>query len=281
MSNLNSPVWLITGANRGLGLEIAQAGLALGYCVVATARNVASLHQALGPNSRHLLSLPLDVTQPASIEVAVNRAMETFSRIDVLINNAGYGQMGAFEEVTAAAVERQFSTNVFGLMSVTRAVLPIMRRNRKGHIFNISSAAGLKGGNRYSIYAASKFAVTGFSESLAEELRMFGINVTVIEPGYFRTDFLDSSSIAHGTNAIEDYQVKSGKFQNNIASANHQQSGDPKKLAQAVMALAAAPHPPVHFLAGQDAMAWLLSKNQCMNEEIDHWRDLSVHTDFT
>jgi NAD(P)-dependent dehydrogenase (short-subunit alcohol dehydrogenase family) len=280
MSNINSPVWFITGANRGLGLEIAKAGLALGYRVVATARNTQSINQELGPDSDHLLSLSLDVTNASSIEAAVNHAKETFLRIDVLVNNAGYGQMGAFEEVTPEAVERQFSTNVFGLMDVTRTILPIMRRNGKGHIFNVSSAAGLKGGNRYSVYAASKFAVTGFSESLAEELRMFGIKVTVIEPGYFRTDFLDSSSIAHGTKAIEDYQAKSEKFRSNIANANQLQSGDPKKLARALMIIEASESPPIHFLAGRDAMDWLISKNQLMNDDISIWHELSVNTDF-
>lgn len=276
-----NPVWLITGANRGLGAAIAQAALAAGHRVVATARQPASLASPPDDARARWLPLALDVTDAAAADRAVAQAVATFGRIDVLVNNAGYGQLGAFEEISPEDIERQFASNVFGLMHVTRALLPVMRRQRGGHVFNISSMAGYRGGNRCSVYAASKFAVQGFSESLSEELREFGIHVTVVEPGYFRTDFLDPSSIAHGSRAIEDYAATSAARRESAQAHNHRQVGDPAKLAAALLRLAAEPAPPRHFPVGADAIEWLEKKNAAVQADIERWRDLSTATAFS
>lgn len=273
-------VWLITGANRGLGAAISKAALAAGHHVVATARNPASLVEALGEGNDRLLPLALDVTDASAAQAAAAQVVATYGRIDVLVNNAGYGQLGAFEEISPADIERQFATNVFGLMHVARAVLPVMRKQRSGRLFNISSMAGYKGGGRFSVYAASKFAVVGFSESLAEELKEFGILVTVVEPGYFRTDFLDSSSVAHGNTVIQDYAVSSAAKRERSDAYNHQQLGDPAKLGAALVKLAAEATPPLHFPVGADAIQWVESKNAAVQADVDQWRQLSAGTAF-
>jgi len=275
-----SQVWLITGASRGLGAAIAQAALAAGHRVVATARDAAHIHATLGQDGERLRALALDVTDAAAVDQAVAQAHAAFGRLDVLVNNAGYGQMGAFEEIEPAAIERQFATNVFGLMNVTRAVLPFMRQQRSGHIFNIASVAGYKGGPRFSVYAASKFAVAGFSESLAAELREFDIRVTAVEPGYFRTDFLDASSLVHGTRSIADYAESSERFREQLAPYNHQQAGDPARLGAALISLAAAATPPRHFPVGADAIEWIESKHAAVTKDVESWRELSVATAF-
>ena len=278
---MNQQVWLVTGAGRGLGAAIAGAALAAGHQVVATARNPADITRALGEDKANLLALALDVTDASAIAATVATTLATFGRLDVLVNNAGYGQLGAFEEVDSEAVERQFATNVFGLMQVTRAVLPAMRQQRFGHIFNIASVAGIKGGNRFSVYAASKFAVVGFSESLAAELRDFNIRVTAVEPGYFRTDFLDASSLRQGTRRVEDYAAASEVFWEQLAHYNHQQEGDPTKLGEALVKLAAEEKPPRHFPVGADAIEWVESKHAALTADVERWRELSVATAFS
>lgn len=275
-----SQVWLITGANRGLGAAIAKAALAAGHRVIAAARNPASIVTPLGEANDRLLPLALDVTDASAAQAVAAQAVATYGRIDVLVNNAGYGQLGAFEEISPPDIERQFATNVFGLMHVTRAVLPVMRQQRSGRVFNISSMAGYKGGGRFSVYAASKFAVVGFSESLAEELKEFCIHVTVVEPGYFRTDFLDSSSVAYGSTVIPDYASTSTTKRVRSNSFNHQQSGDPAKLGAALVRLASEATPPLHFPVGADAIHWFESKNAAVQADIDQWRQLSAGTAF-
>jgi NAD(P)-dependent dehydrogenase (short-subunit alcohol dehydrogenase family) len=275
-----SQVWLITGANRGLGAAIARAALRAGHRVVAAARNPQSIVTALGEANHRLLPLALDVTDAAATQAAAAQAVATYGRIDVLVNNAGYGQLGAFEELSPPDIERQFATNVFGLMHVTRAVLPVMRQQRSGRVFNISSMAGYKGGSRYSIYAASKFAVVGFSESLAEEVKEFGIHVTVVEPGYFRTDFLDRSSVAHGSQVIPDYASASAAKRERSDAYNHQQPGDPARLGAALVKLATEAAPPLHFPVGADAIQWVESKNAAVQADVEQWRQLSIGTAF-
>lgn len=188
-----------TGAGRGIGAQIAKAALAVGDRVVATGRNAAHMQQMYGGYGDKALGLALDATREQDAIAAVEVAQSRFGGIDVLVNNAGYGQLGLFEEITGEDVERQFQTNVFGMMHVTRAVLPVMRRQRRGHVLNLSSIGGLAGFDGASIYCASKFAVEGFSESLAPEVASFGIRVTIVEPGFFRTDFLDKKSIQYGS----------------------------------------------------------------------------------
>ncbi len=279
MSETNK-VWLITGASRGLGAAIARAALEAGHSVVAAARNPDTLAEALGGPNERLLPVALDVTHPEDAQAAVSAAMARFGRIDVLVNNAGYGQLGAFEEVSAEDITRQFETNVFGLMHVTRAVLPVLRSQRSGHIFNLSSIGGKRGGDRYSIYAASKFAVEGFSESLSAELAPFGIRVTVVEPGFFRTDFLETSSVRYGSHRVDDYADASAASQAFYEDRSGQQAGDPAKLALALLTLAADPNPPTRFAVGSDAFAVVMQKDADEVAEAERWRALTISTDF-
>ncbi len=206
--------------------------------------------------------------------------MTRFSTIDVLVNNAGYGQLGVFEETTPEQIRAQFETNVFGLMSVTRAVVPIMRRQRRGRIFNISSVAGLRGIFGASAYNASKFAVEGFSQAIAQELSPFGIYVTSISPGFIRTDFLDQSSIKYSEGqSISDYAKPVADFRSFMANRSHQQAGDPVKLAAVIVHLAEVENPPVSFVAGSDAVEAATNAIKIRQEQIDQWRKLSVSTD--
>lgn len=272
--------WFITGATRGLGLETARAALAAGDRVVATGRDVARVGEGLGGAADRVLALPLDVTDDAAVGAAVAAAVERFGGIDVLVNNAGYGQLGAFEETSPEAIGRQFETNVFGVFRVTRAVLPHMRARRAGRIINISSMVGLVGVDGGTVYAASKFAITGWSESLGKELARFGIFVTSVHPGYFRTDFLDGSSMKGADRSLADYAESSAVATRRRASYNHNQAGDPAAFGRAMVALAGAAEPPAMFVAGSDAVALVAGKAEAMQDILAAWRDLSVSTDF-
>jgi NAD(P)-dependent dehydrogenase (short-subunit alcohol dehydrogenase family) len=272
--------WFITGASRGLGAEIAAAAMRAGDRVVATGRNRAAVSDRLGPDSGQLLSIELDVNNEAQAQAAVAAAVARYGTIDVLVNNAGYGQLGLFEETTAQDAEAQFGTNLFGVFSVTRAVLPVMRAARQGRIFNISSLAGVRGVAFGSIYCASKFALEGFSESLAQEIAPFGILVTVIEPGPFRTDFLSAESVRYGAHAIADYDAQRSALHTSFAQRHGRQPGDPVRLAEAVVRLAGEPAPPLHFVAGSIAFDAVGAKLADMRTELEHWRPLSVGTDY-
>ena len=274
-----SKTWFITGASRGLGAAIARAALDAGDRVVVTARRREAVAETFGDDSDTVLSLPLDVTDPAQITAAVEAAVARFGRIDVLVNNAGYGQLGLFEETRPEDARVQFDTNVFGLFDMTRAVLPVMRRQRSGHVFNISSIGGLVGGESGSIYCASKFAVEGFTESVAAEVQPFGIRMTIVEPGFFRTDFLDASSVRHADNPIADYAEASAAIRAFYDARSHNQAGDPAKLGQALVTLANADNPPVRWSAGTDAIAVVEGKTAGLKAELDAWRDLSASTD--
>lgn len=271
--------WFVTGASRGLGAAIVRAALDAGDRVVATARRRETLTEAFGPDSDSLLSVALDVTRPEAVQAAVDAALARFERIDVLVNNAGYGHLSVFEEASAEDGQTQFDTNVFGLMSVTRAVLPAMRAQRSGRIFNVSSVGGLVGGESGTLYCTSKFAVEGFTESLAAEVRRFGIHVTAVEPGFFRTDFLDPSSVRHGSLAIPDYAEAAAALKTFYDGRNHNQAGDPAKLGQALVVLAEAPEPPVRWAAGTDAIGMVQGKIDSLQAELNAWRELSASTD--
>lgn len=272
--------WFITGASRGLGLEIARAALEAGDQVVATGRKPEQVEAGLAGSGERLLALKLDVTDQGSIEAAVDAASTRFGSIDVLVNNAGYGQLGAFEQLSVAAIERQFETNVFGVFAVTRAVLPVMRAQRSGHILTLSSIGGLVGFDGASIYCATKFALEGWSESLSLELAQFGIKTTVIEPGFFRTDFLDASSVSYDDIAISDYADYSAKRKAGLDEINHRQAGDPVKLGKAMVSLVASQDPPVRFAVGSDAYGVVTNRAATNRAEADTWRDLSVSTDI-
>lgn len=276
-----SKVWFITGSGRGIGAEVAKSALQAGHKVVATGRNLEQLRAAYQSVSADQIALiELDVTNETQVEVAVEAAVKQFGRIDVLVNNAGYGLLGNFEEIAPGAIEHQFATNVFGLMRVMRSVLPVMRRQRSGHIFNISSIGGALGFNGASVYCASKFAVEGLSASIEMEVARFGIKVTIVEPGFFRTDFLDAKSVKYGTKVIEDYAT-TGTVKDVYDAYSHQQPGDPAKLGRALVKLANMEKPPKQFLAGSDAIAMVTRSLESRLDEIHAFAGLSNSTDGT
>ncbi|CCE11023.1 Short-chain dehydrogenase/reductase SDR [Bradyrhizobium sp. STM 3843] len=271
-------VWFITGASRGFGALIAQEALAGGDVVVATARDPSTVTKRLGTHER-LLPMRLDVTKEDEVRAAVDQAAKAFGRIDILVNNAGYGLLGAIEEASAAETERLFATNVFGLLGVTRAVLPHMRRQRAGHIINLSSVGGYTGYPGWGVYGATKFAVEGISEALAAEVAPLGIKVTVVEPGFFRTDFLDDTSLSRTAQQIADYGETVGQTRAHAADLNHGQRGDPAKLAKAFITLANADSPPLRLPLGSDTVERIEAKNAHVAAELAAWRTLATSTD--
>jgi NAD(P)-dependent dehydrogenase (short-subunit alcohol dehydrogenase family) len=277
-TSIQSKVWFITGASRGFGLETARAALARGDQVVATARRPESITAVLGEHD-NLLPVGLDVTDEAQAVAAARAAVERFGRIDVLLNNAGFGLLGAVEEAGAEEVERVYATNVFGLLKVTRAVLPHMRRVRSGRVINISSIGGYWSYPGWTVYGSTKFAVEGLSEGLSRELAPLGIHVTCVQPGFFRTDFLDASSLSSTATQIEDYAATVGAMRAFSADANHRQPGDPRKLVQALLQVADSPEPPVRLPLGSDAVAQLEDKLGIVAGELAQWRTLSLSTD--
>jgi NAD(P)-dependent dehydrogenase (short-subunit alcohol dehydrogenase family) len=273
-------IWFITGASRGIGALIAAEALAAGDAVVATARDPKTVTARHGEHPR-LLAVKLDVTREEQAQEAVALALKKFGRIDILVNNAGYGLLGAVEEASAAEVEGVFTTNVFGLLNVTRAVLPEMRRQRSGHVINISSIGGYASAPGWGVYCATKFAVEGLTEALAGELGPLGIHSTVVEPGYFRTDFLDDLSLSKTARRIDDYDASAGNTRAHAASVNHAQLGDPRKLATAMLALVNAPTPPLRLPLGSDTVKGIAEKNTSVNAEVARWHDLAVSTDWS
>jgi NAD(P)-dependent dehydrogenase (short-subunit alcohol dehydrogenase family) len=272
-------VWFITGASRGLGALIAQAALADGNAVVAAGRNVAAITERLG-DSPALLPVALDVTNEAQTNAAVQAALEKFGRIDVLVNNAGFGLVGAIEESSDADVRRMYDTNVFGLLNVTRAVLPAMRARRSGHVINMSSIGGYRSAAGFGAYCSTKFAVEGLTEALHTELKPLGIHATVVEPGYFRTDFLDASSLVVSREVIADYDETSGSVRRKAATLNHNQPGNPAKLATAMLKLVDAQTPPLRLPLGTDTLKAIAEKNAYVEQETETWKALSASTDF-
>lgn len=272
-------IWMITGASRGIGLRLVEAALANGDAVVATARDTASLKQRFGDNAA-LLAVPLDVTDEAAAAHATEIALARFGRIDVLVNNAGFGLLGAVEEASADEVRRLYDTNVFGLLNVTRAVLPSMRKRRSGHVLNISSLGGYQSGPGFGVYCSTKFAVEGLSEAMAAELAPLGIHVTIVEPGYFRTDFLDGSSLTVSPRILDDYAASAGQVRAAATRINHNQPGDPQRLAQALIALAEMPEPPLRLPLGTDAVQAIRDKHAFVAQETARWEPLSASTDF-
>jgi len=273
-------VWFITGASRGFGALMTKEALAAGDAVVATARNPKTVVDAIGEHP-NLLATALDVTDERQAQEAVAAAVQRFGRIDILVNNAGYGLLGAVEEATAEEIEKIYATNVFGLLKVTRAVLPHMRRQRSGHILNFSSIGGYAGYPGWGVYGSTKFAVEGLSESLATEVEPFGIRVTIVEPGFFRTDFLADNSLSISPASIPDYVgTPAGNMRDFAASAHQAQPGDPAKFAAGIVTLANAENPPLRMPFGSDTVAKLGEKNAFVEQELSAWRALAVSTDF-
>ncbi len=272
-------VWFITGASRGLGALMAKAALADGNAVVAAGRNVGAIVERVG-ESPALLPVALDVTNEAQAKAAVEAALAKFGRIDVLVNNAGFGLLAAVEESSDADVRRMYDTNVFGLLNVTRAVLPVMRKQRSGHVMNLSSIGGYRAAAGFGVYSSTKFAVEGITEALHAELKPLGIHATVVEPGYFRTDFLDATSLLVGKEIIDDYDETSGNVRRFAVGMNHNQPGDPEKLATALVTLADAQTPPLRLPLGTDTLKAIADKNAFVAAETQTWRTLSQSTDF-
>ena len=268
-------VWLITGAGRGMGIDIARAALAAGHAVVGTARNSASVTDALGEHD-DLLAVPLDVTDPAAAEAAVAAAVERFGHLDVLVNNAGSFYAGFFEEMAPEDFRAQIETTLFGPVNVTRAVLPQMRAQRSGLVVTISSTAGIAStGDFLTAYAASKFGVEGFMEGLATEVAPFGIKTMLVEPGFFRTELLSAQSTRYAEPSIEDYAERTRATVAGWQSMDGKQGGDPAKLAEALVQLVALDEPPVRFAAGADAVELFETKAQTLLDQANAHRELS------
>jgi NAD(P)-dependent dehydrogenase (short-subunit alcohol dehydrogenase family) len=267
--------WLITGAGRGMGVEFARAALAAGHNVAATGRNPDTVRAAVGEHE-NLLVIALDVTDPHSAEDAVAAAIERFGGIDVLVNNAGNFLAGFFEELTTEQVRSQIETNLFGPMTVTRAVLPVMRRQHSGLVISISSGAGVVGSPSGSAYAASKFALEGWMESLTGEVQPFGIRTMIVEPGFFRTELLTSESTTFGELSLDDYDEARAQSNAFWASMNGQQAGDPAKLARALVELAESAQPPLRWVAGADVVEGVEEKARLLLAQVDAHRELST-----
>lgn len=272
--------WFVTGTSQGLGLVLVQKLLSQGYNVVATARNVEGLKAAVNITSDSFLPLQMDLISEESVANAVSMAIEKFKNIDVLVNNAGYGLIGGIEESSNKEVQANFDINVFGLLNVTRAVLPFMREAKSGHIFNISSVFGMIAGAGWGVYCGTKFAVEGLSEALAPEVKPFGINVTIIEPGYFRTNFLNGGSIAVSAKSIADYtEIKETKrLHADEISGN--QPGDPEKAAEVMISTALTAEPPLRLLLGSDAYQFANYKIKTLTEGIEANKEITLSTDY-
>jgi NAD(P)-dependent dehydrogenase (short-subunit alcohol dehydrogenase family) len=272
-------VWLITGAGRGLGVHIAKAALAAGHAVVATGRNAAKVAAAIGDRGT-LLAIKLDVTSPQDAQTAVEAAVAKFGRVDVLVNNAGNFFAGFFEELSTEQVRNQIETLLFGPMNVTRAVLPVMRKQGSGLVVSISSTAGIAGQMFCTAYAAAKFGIEGWMESLTPEIAPFGIRTMLVEPGFFRTELLTNESTTYATPSIDDYAEKTKEIVAAWKSMDGKQGGDPARLAQALVKLAALKLPPARFGAGADALQTFESKASTLLAQAQAHRDISTSLEY-
>jgi NAD(P)-dependent dehydrogenase (short-subunit alcohol dehydrogenase family) len=280
MKMIDQKVWFVTGAGRGLGVDIAQQALAAGHAVVATGRNPEAVVQAIGSHE-NLLAVALDITDPEQAIAAAQAAVDRFGRIDVLVNNAGNFYAGYFENISANQFRAQMETNFFGPLNVTRAILPIMRAQRNGQVITISSLAGLIGQEFVVAYAASKFALEGWMESLRFDLAPFGISTMLVEPGFFRTELLvEGASTIWPELSIDDYAERTHQTIEAWKGINGQQGGDPNKLAAALVSLSDAGNLPLRFVAGADAMAAAEDKLDTIKAQIDAHRDLSASLAF-
>jgi len=267
-------VWFITGAGRGMGVDIARAALAAGHAVVATGRNAEAVAAVLG-DGEDVLVVRLDITSPASAQAAVQAAVDRFGRIDVLVNNAGNFYAGFFEELSEEQIDRQLTTGLVGPMNVTRAVLPVMRKQRSGKVVSISSTAGIVGQEFCSAYAASKFGLEGWMESLRFEIEPFGIHTTIVEPGFFRTELLTSDSTTYADLSIDDYAERTAQTRPAWEAMSGKQTNDPAKLAKALVTVVDQEEPPRRWVAGADAVATVEQKARELLAQVDAYRELS------
>lgn len=276
----NQKVWFITGASRGFGLDIAKAALAAGDKVVATVRSKPDQLEAKLAHHQDLLVVVLDVTNEEQVKDGVQKAIAQFGRVDVLVNNAGYGLLAATEEATDSEVRKQYDTNVFGLLNVTRAILPHLRNQKAGHIINVSSLFGYEASTvGFGLYASTKFAVEGITEGLALEVNPLGIHVTAVAPGLFSTDFLAGDSYQPSANVLEAYEGTVGQIRHAATQIHGNQPGDPAKLAQVIIKLANSENPPVHLPIGKDSVAAFRNKVAKTEKEVAEWEEISSSTD--
>ncbi|GGH06198.1 short-chain dehydrogenase/reductase [Pedobacter zeae] len=272
-------VWFITGASKGLGLSLVNQLLKAGQSVAATSRNIDELKKAVNADAGKFLPLAVNLADEKSVEEAVKATIAKFERIDVVINNAGYGIGGSIEELTDAETRTSFDVNVFGTLNVIRKVTPYLRAQRAGHIINIASIAGIAGATGWAIYAATKSAVIALSEVSAEDLKEFGIKVTVVAPGAFRTSFLTPDSLILAANPIAEYEEVRA-IHSKYLKMDGQQIGDPEKAAAAMISLASMPNAPVHLLLGNDAFQRASNKIEALTKEFQDWKAITISTDF-
>ncbi len=274
-------VWFVTGASKGLGLTLVKKLLAEGYSVAATSRNVSELQKVISAENSDFLPLEVDLVNENSVSEAISKTVEKFGKLDVIVNNAGYGQLGTLEELTDKESRQNFDTNVFGSLNVIRKSMPYLRAQKNGLVINIASIGGLSGDfPGWGIYCATKFAVVGFTEALAAEAKEFGVNATVVYPGYFRTDFLTGSSLRTPENEIDAYATARKIQKTHEQDINGNQPGDPEKAAVALIELAAMENPPVHLVLGSDAFQMATNKLSTLQNEISDFKTLSISTDY-
>lgn len=273
-------VWFVTGASKGLGLTLVKELLAQDYLVVATSRKKQALEDEIGEHE-NFLPLEVDITNDADVNRAVLSAIDYFGRIDVLVNNAGYGQTGAIEELSDLETRRNYDVNVFGSLNAIRHLAPYFRRQQSGHIFNIASIGGLAGNfPAFGVYCSTKFAVAGFTEALAVEMQPFGVHTTLVYPGYFRTDFLSENSIHTAANPIADYVSARETEAAHLHQIHGNQANDPQKAATLLIELSTLSNPPFHFLMGEDAYELAKNKINTLSAEIEKWKSYTVSTGF-
>ncbi len=273
-------VWLVTGASKGLGLALVKKLLDQGYRVAATSRSLAALEGAVGAQE-NFLPLEVDLMSEASVASGISKTVETFGSLDVVVNNAGYGQNGTLEELTDAESRENFDVNVFGLLNVVRKVMPTLRNQGSGHIFNIASVAGMVANfPGFGIYCATKFAVVGLTEALSEEAKPFGINTTLVYPGYFRTEFLTSDSLHLANNRMDIY-TQAREFERlHLEEISGNQLGDPEKAAEVLIQVAESDNPMLHLFLGSDAYAMAENKLKTLESALLNGKELSYSTDF-
>jgi len=272
-------VWFVTGASKGLGLALIKKLLEQNYRVAATTRNVQSLISEIGETSETFLPLEVSLTDNENVQAAIAKTIEHFGQLDVLVNNAGYGQLGTLEELSDKEARANFDVNVFGTLNVIRNAMPYLRGQKSGHIFNISSIGGYSGNfPGWGIYCSTKFAVAGLTEALAEEIKDFGVKATVVYPGYFRTDFLSKESVRTPENSIPEYEAARNSEQAHLDEINGNQPNDPDKGAEAIIAISEVENPPVHFLLGSGTDEYLNKKIQMITGDAEKWSELTFST---
>jgi len=273
-------VWFVTGASKGLGLTLVKALLHHGHIVAATSRTQAGLTEAVGTH-KNFMAVEMDIIDNDDVAKAVKAVMDHFGQIDVVVNNAGYSQIGTLEELTDDEARRNFDVNVFGSLNVIRNTAPHLRKQQSGHIFNIASIGGLVGNfPAFGVYCATKFAVAGFTEALAVEMQSFGVYITLLYPGYFRTDFLSKGSVQTPRNPIDAYVAARETEATHLDQINGNQPNDPQKAAEVLIKLSELEHPPVHFLMGEDAYAMAQSKINLLTQESEKWKEYTLSTGY-